>query len=508
MKTLICVAAVALALLAVSLPVRADANFGITPDKKLAAALEKLADTCFDCGDVAKGKGLYTFARSYFNHALKYDIDHKKTRRVMGYEKKKGVWVLEEDMVPSEDKVAAGKEEEVIQKLRIETTPLRERAAGTLWPFVDDRKLELSHRMLALYHVLRICPEHREAQKAARSSPENYSYKHVLDDEAYTQRTLWIQRASEGEVVETASQYDQQSGIPFAKRRGGWLVVHMDIDANRNAEWAKTLLQFTTASHARAFELLGLEAPKPPEKDEHRLHYTVLSQRDRFALFVERCSGIADSGLRKDMANKSGGGQTFSPYGCVWLYPNLTDDYGLRDGMSHDIATKEILRHCGNGATWLMRGMGYMNSTHMNGSVRTKFWVHKATGVIDSGGREALPGMGDCAAAWRVEIGMQAAAGVDVTLTELVKVPDPEFSQREVAAAFCFTDYLVNQHKAKLAEFLKSAHAEGQRRMKEKLAAETPAEIVARLYQTMETDEASFQSAFRAWVLSNYYVLP
>jgi hypothetical protein len=508
MKTLICVAAVSLVALLYSLPARADAKFGITPDKKLASALESMADTCFECGDIAKGKGLYTFARSYFNHALEYDPDHKKTRRVMGYEKKKGTWILEEDMVPLEDKVAAGKEEATIEKLRAETTPLREKAADTLWKFVEDTKLAPQQRMLALYHVLTICPEHRAAQKAARATPDNGSFRHVLDDEAYTQRTVWIQRASEGVEVTEETQYDKQCGIPFAKRRGGLLFVHMDIDANKNAEWAKVLLQFTEASHAHAFELLGIEAPKPPEKDEHRLHYTVLSQRDRFSRFVEKCSNINDAGLRKDIATNSGGGQTYSPYGAVWLYPDLTNDFGLRDGMAHDIATKEIVRHCGVSATWLMRGLGYMNSTHMNGSVRSKFWVHKATGVIDSGGREALPGMGECAAGWRVEVGMQCAAEVDVTLSQLVKVRDADFSQREVASAFCFTDYLVNQHKAKLAEFLKATHAESQRRMKEKLAPESPSDLVARLYTTLETTETDFQAAFRAWVLANYFVLP
>jgi hypothetical protein len=268
------------------------------------------------------------------------------------------------------------------------------------------------------------------------------------------------------------------------------------------------LLQFTEASHTHALDLLGLEATKPPEKDEHRLHYTVLSQRERFARFIEKCSGINDAGLRKDMANNSAGGQTFNPYGAVWLYPDLASDFGLRDGMAHDIATKEIVRHCGTSATWLKFGLSYMNSTHMNGTVRSKFWVHKSTGVIDSGKCEALPGLGDCAAGWRVEVGMQAAAETDMTLSALANVRDPDFTQREVAAAFCITDYLVNQHKAKLAEFLKAAHAEGQRRMKEKLAPETPAELVTRLYATLETTEADFQAAFRTWVLANYFVLP
>jgi hypothetical protein len=508
-KTLTCVtvALIALMLLVRPEPAIADATFGITPDKKLGAALANLADTCFECGDEAKGKGLYTCARSYFNHALEYDVDHKKTRRVMGYERKKGAWVLEEDMVPKEDKVGAGKEREMIEKLQADTTPIREKAAATIWPFVEDTKLAPAQRMLALYHTLRIFPEHRAAQKAARSAPDKYWFKHHLDDEGDTQRAVWIQRAIEGEVVETETQYDKQSGIPFAKRKSGWLFFHMDI-GEKSGEWARVLLQFTEAARGHVFELLGVEAPRPPEKDLDRLHFTVLSQRERFARFVEKCSGINDAALRKDTAEVSGGGPTYNPYGTVWLYPDLANDFGLRDGLAHDIAAKEIFRYCGMGAYWLARGLGYMNSTHMNGSVQSRFWIHKSTGVIDSAGREALPGMGDCAAGWRVEIGMQVAAEAELTLSALASVRDADFSQRETAAAFCFTDYLLHGHKAKLGEFLKSCYDERVRRNKEKLAPETPGETVERLYKVLETTEADFQQAFRVWVLKEYFALP
>ncbi|MCZ7605815.1 MAG: hypothetical protein M5U25_06980 [Planctomycetota bacterium] len=102
MRTLAFTAVMAAVMLLLATPsTRADGNFGITPDKKLAKALADLADTCFECGDIAKQKGLYTYARSFFSHALEYDTDHKKTRKVMGFERKKGAWVLEEDMIPS-----------------------------------------------------------------------------------------------------------------------------------------------------------------------------------------------------------------------------------------------------------------------------------------------------------------------------------------------------------------------------------------------------------------------
>ncbi|MCZ7605816.1 MAG: hypothetical protein M5U25_06985 [Planctomycetota bacterium] len=56
--------------------------------------------------------------------------------------------------------------------------------------------------MLALWHVILLNPEHRGAQKAARSAPDAMWFKHTLDDDADTKRGVWIQRAPEGAVIE------------------------------------------------------------------------------------------------------------------------------------------------------------------------------------------------------------------------------------------------------------------------------------------------------------------
>ncbi|MCB9934081.1 MAG: hypothetical protein H6840_00170 [Planctomycetes bacterium] len=501
-------AAVALLLLAAPRPAHADPNFGITPEKKLAKALADLADTCFECGDIAKQKGLYTYARSFFSHALEYDTDHKKTRKVMGFERKKGTWVLEEDMVPLTDKINEAKRDELTEKLRLDTTPVREKAAEALWKFVEDTDLTANQRLLALWHVVQICPEHRGAQKAARSAPAYQWFKHTLDDDAETNRQVWIQRAPEGEVLEERTPYEEQSGLPMAKRRSDWLIFHMDI-GEKGPDWAKSLLQYGEACRTHVFELLATEPPKPPEKDEHRLHYTVMVDRDRYARFVEKCSGITDAAHRKEAATVGWGTPTYNPYGSVWLYPRLDNDYGLRDGIAHDLASKEIFRFCGTeGAYWLARGLGYLSSTHMNGSTQGTFYAVKTTGVIDSGGRESLPGLGNCAAGWRLRVAMEITGGTELKPGELARLRVVDFSQREMAHAFCYTDFLVNQHRAGLSEFLKACYDERARRYKEKQDPETATEILARLYKTLETTEEDFMAAFRTWALANYVALP
>jgi hypothetical protein len=500
-------AAVVLLLLAQPRPVTAIEKFDITPDKKLARDLERTADTCFECGDMAKGKGLYRLARSFFSHALEFDPDHKKTRKVMGFARKRGTWVLEDDLVPLTDKINESKRDELEEKLRVETADKRKKAAENLWKYVADTELDRAQRMLALYHVLRLYPEGRDGQKAARAAADKMWYKHALDDEPDTQRVVRIARAGKGEALDEPTPYEKASGLAMEKRRSDWFVFHADI-GEQGKQWCETLIQFAEASRANVFEVLGMESQAAPKEDDQRLHYTVIRERDRFAKFVESCSGITDAAHRKEVATISYGTPTYSPYGSVWLYPNLANDYGLRDGIAHDVASKEIFRFTGtDGAYWLARGLGYMNSTHMNGSTSGIFYGVKTTGAIDTGGAEALPGLGNCSAGWRLQVGMELVGGTVLPLSHLVKLRVGDYTAREMAHAFCYTDYLLHEHKDKLGEFLQACYKERARRYNEKEKAETAAEILQRLWETLVLTEDQFMEKFSAWVTDNYFAL-
>ena len=501
-------AALVVVLLATPREAGAIEKFDIDPEKKLAKKLEDTADACFECGDVAKGKGLYRHARSFFSHALEFDEDHKKTRKVMGFKRKRGKWILEEDMVPASDKINESKRQELEEKLRVETLELRKEAAEELWDFVTDDELEMNQRMLALYHVIRLYPEGREGQKAAKSSADVMWYKHQLDDEADTNRIKWIQRAPTGEVIEESTPYEQTSGLAMTKRKTDWIVLHTDL-ADKSAEWCENLIQYTEASRDHVFEILGVDKPKAPDKDELRLHYTVMKERERFSRFVDKCSGITDTAHRKEVASVSYGTPVYNPYGAVWLYPNLANDYGVRDGIAHDVASKEIFRLTGpEGAYWLARGLGYINSTHMNGSTSSIFYGVKTSGVLDTGGVEALPGFGNSSSGWRVQFGMELAGGTELKLSHLVKLRVGDYSQREMAHAFCYTDYLLNNHKDKLNEFLQGCYKERARRYNEKEDPETAAEILQRLWEALVLTEEQFMQGVRDWALANYFELP
>lgn len=482
-------------------------RFGIEPEKKLAKKFEKLADTCFKCGDTAKEYALYTYARSWFNYGLMFDPDHRKIRKTMGYKKKRGKWVLEEDMVPLEDQVREDRKGELIAKLWAETKPDREAAVKDLWEFVKDTKLERDQRLLALWWVLKFDPDHAFALRAARATKGDNDFLSDLDEDARALRIKWIADGQEPEVISEQTTYEKDSGISMSKTRTDFAIFHVKTKS-KSDEWAKALNQFCDASRAHALKQLGYERGKAPAKDANRLHYTVLGDRDEFKQFVYKCSGIKDAAQRKEVAEHSGGTPTYAPYGAVWYYPSQDNDYGLRDGIAHDVASKEIFRLTGPNAYWLSRGVGYMNSVHMNDSTQAKFFGVKTTGVIDTGGAEALPGLGNSAAGWRLRVAMDVAGGQSLKLSELFSLRVAAFTSREMASAFCMTEYLMTKHKEGLKKFLDAAFEDRKARYKEKKASASGNELREMLYEALGKQESELMDDFGKWVTENYTKLP
>lgn len=505
-RLLSCVLAL-VALAALSRPVSALDDFGITPDKKLAKALTDLADTCYECGEKAKEKGLYTNARSFFDHALRYDPEHKNTRKVMGFKKKKNAWVLEDDMIPLKDLVNEKKRPELEEKVATETRELRTKAADGLFKFVSDTALPAESRMLALYHILRICPEHREAQKCARANLDRKFFKHALDDENETLREKRVNDITAPEKFAELTAYEQALGYPIAKRRSTWFVVHCDM-GDASESWVEPLTRLAEASRNHHLELTGLSTPNAPKADTHRLHYTFFSTRERFAAFIDKCSGLTDASEKAEISKVSSGAQVYNPYGSVWLYPNTEDDYGLRDAIAHDVSIKDVLRCTDMAGYWLAHGFGYLNSTHMNGSCASTFYGTRASGVINTGGKESLPGLGSCSAGWRLEVALSLAGNKAIKPSDLARTRVNDFTEDHMAAAFCIADYLSSQHRDKLKVFFEGAATERMKRIKEKGTPETGQEIISRLFKALDMDEDAFMTAFKAWAVVNYIKLP
>lgn len=488
-----------------SRPAHALEDFGLEPDKKMAKAFEDMADACYECAAVAEKKGLNLLARSYYNHALEYEIDHKKTRKRMGYKKKKNKWVLKEDMLPTRDAVPEAKRAEREQALVNETADIRREAADKIFEFAKNPDLDMKTRMLAVFHTIRMLPDHRGAQKALRTRIEGEFAIHALDDLYWSSRQKWIDAEDEGKAIDEQSSYEKTAGIEMTKTETDWLVWHVRLGGH-SKEWVQNLAKFGEASRNQVFEALGMKEPKPPAKREHKLHYTVFDTREDFKVFVNKCSGHPDAAYRKEVANAGGGMNVNNPFGAVWLYPGKASPRWMHDSISHELAGMEIQRHTGNAGFWLMKGFGYLMSSRMSSTTSARFFAVKKSQMIDSGGVDALPGFGDSPCGWRLQVAMQVVAESAMDSLELATTSEP--TNISMAHALAYVEFLLSEKKEKFKAFLKDAQSERGKRFKNQQPPEDATEIHGRLTAAMETSTKGLHEEFRQWVIANYIRLP
>lgn len=507
MKRLSVVAVVVLALLAFSSkPAVALEDFGVEPDKKMTKAFEDLADACYECAGIAEKKGLNLLARSYYNHALQYEYDHKKSRKRMGYKKKKKKWVLVEDMLPLKDSVPQAKRAEREQALIDETASIRRKAADRIFEFATNETLDTRTRMLAVFHTIRMLPDHRGAQKAIRSRLEGGFAIHALDDLYWSARDAWIEKESAGEPIEGKTEYETKTGLTLVKTETDWIVWHVKVGGPDTKAWLEDFAKFGEANRNQVFEALGLEEPKPPSKRERKLHLSVLDTREDFATFIKKCSGHPDAAYRKEVAAAGGGMSVYNPFGTVWLCPGKDSPRSMHDAISHELGSMEIQRHTGDAGYWLMKGFGYLMSSRMSSTTTTRFFRVKKSQVIDSGGVESLPGFADTPCGWRLLVAMSVSAGKEVDSLALAKAK--EFTNHSMAHAFAFVEFMLLEKKEKFKAFLLDALKERNRRRADKLPPETNVDVLNRLVAAMEVDQNALHEEFCAWVLKTYVRLP
>ena len=510
MKAALCAVLALVALCALRAPAAADET-GITPDKKLAKELEKLADLCYAMGIKAKDSGIYNYAKSFFNHALLYDPDHKDTRKILGFKRKGKEWVAEKEDygMPVRNTARAEKERELYERIWVETKAEREKAADKLFEFVADPKLDSKQRLLALYHITLIDPWHDKAHRAAgmeRGSGTSEVWVHSLDADFNHQRGDWMKGIAQGAEVAEKTPYDEQMGITFGKARGERFFFHVNCAAG-SQEIALRLVPFAEASWRKAHDYIGQALEDAPKEDAKRLHYTVFDDRPNYAKFIETCAGIEDANRRREIAEQGWGYATRKPSGNVWLYPRTQDDAALRDGIAHEIGASIIANKCGYRLYWLNRGLGFTMSNRAMGTVRASFAPVKGTSVIASD-VESMPGDGTCTAAWRFRVVVAIAGGKALGLSELTRATVASFGELHCAFAFCYVEYLLAKHREKLAPFLKESYDDTYARYQKKESPENGEALLARLLKHLGTTSDALQTDFALWAVDNYIRLP
>jgi hypothetical protein len=510
MRLALCAMLALVMLCSLQRPTAADGT-GITPDKKLAKELAGLADLCYAMGIKAKDSGIYNYAKSFFNHALLYDADHKETRKILGFKKKGKEWVADKEDygMPVRNTARAEKERELFERIWVETKGEREKAADKLYEFVADPKLDSRQRLLALYHITLIDPWHEKGHRAAgmdRGSGANEVWVHKLDADFAHQRGDWTKGVSPAASVAERTPYEEQLGISFGKARGERFLFHVNCAAGAE-EIAARLVPFAEASWRKAHEFIGQELAEAPKDDAQRLHFTVFDDRPNYAKFIDKCAGIEDANRRREIAEQGWGYATRKPAGNVWLYPRTQEDASLRDGIAHEIGASIIANKCGYRLYWLNRGLGFLMSNRSLGTVRANFAAVKGTAVIPSD-VESMPGDGTCTAAWRFRVALAIAGGKPLGLSELTRATVAGFGELHCAFAFCYVEYLLAKYRDKLAPFLKEAYDDTYARYQKKEPPESGEAVLARLLRHLELTSEALQGEFALWALDNYLRLP
>jgi hypothetical protein len=512
MRTAICATLALVLLCSLHSPVAADET-GIAADKKLAKELENLADLCYAMGIKAKDSGIYNYAKSFFNHALLYDPDHKETRKMLGFKKKGKDWVADKEDygMPTRNTIRPEKEREVYEKIWLETKDIREKAADKLYEFVADPKLDTKQRVLALHHLMLIDPWHVKGHRAAamdntEAGTSTDPWTHKLDAEFSHNRRDWLKDAPKATAVKDKTPYEETLGMSFGKARGERFFIHVNC-AGDGEQVALNLAPYADATWLKCCEYMGITPDDTPKEDAKRLHFTVLDDRPNYAKFIESCAGIDDAQRRKEIAEQGWGYATRKPTGNVWLYPRPQEDAGLRDGMAHEIGSYTIASKCGYRLYWLNRGLGFTMSNRACGTVRANFSLVRGSQVIPSD-VEAMPGNGTCTAAWRFLVVLAIAGGKTLGLTELTRSNSSNFGELQCAFGFAYTEFLLTKYKDKLAPFLKSAYDDTYERYKKKESPESADETLARLLKHLDTSSDALQTDFALWAVDNYLKLP
>ncbi len=486
---------------------------GIAADKKLAKELENLADLCYAMGIKAKDSGIYNYAKSFFNHALLYDPDHKETRKILGFKKKGKEWVADKEDygMPSRNTIRPEKEDEVYKKIWSDTKAEREKAADKLYEFVADTKLDNKQRVLALHHLMLIDPWHVKGHRAAgmdNTEPGTSTdlWTHKLDADIYHARRDWQKDAPAATAVKDKTPYEDAMGVLFGKARGERFFIHVSCVGSAE-QIALNLAPYADATWRKACEYLGTTPEEAPKEDAKRLHYTVIDDRPNYAKFIESCAGIDDAQRRKEIAEQGWGYATRKPTGNVWLYPRPEVDAGLRDGFAHEIGSYSIASKCGYRLYWLNRGFGFTMSNRAVGSVRANFAPVRGSQVIPSD-VEAMPGNGTNAAAWRFNVVLAIAGGKTLGLSALTRASSATFGEQQCAFGFAYTEFLLTKYKDKLAPFLKDAYDDTYERYKKKEQPESGDETLARLMKHLDTSSDALQTDFALWAVDNYLKLP
>ena len=453
-------------------------------EKHRAAANDFLADRHAGLGDEYKKVKVYLEARKQYDRAREYVPEHTRALRGLGYDKKRGEWVLEK---PLPDKEELEPQALVDARKKVEDTRTRElrRCADRCRKLMEDAGKggdERGRRIGAMY-LLRYEPNDAEAHKARGHV---FEYTEWMPDFAAAWRTQGaavLANAAAGSAVEGEDEQARAVGTRFFRRDGAHLVSRTSVDEER----ARVMHKAVEANMLRAMELLGVKE-HPFGKG---LKYTVTQVNK--AQYEEMLTKVLKlEGDRLELIRRLQGTGMAQPWGFLTRAGGAAAD----DMIGNSVALRVLGGARGykpESAYWLTTGFSYLVTSHVLGTtstVRYNLEDKGATASTHAVMPEFTKKSGTPEALREVAL-YDACFGRGLPLDRLVLLDVNDIDQSAAAKAFALMEFFFLEHKDKAVKWLTGPAVEAEDRAKALEAA-------------FGTPLSELENEWREWVLARY----
>jgi len=454
-------------------------------DKERAKAWEYLADKHADLGDDYKKAQVYGDARKHYDRARQLIPDMPKAMKGLGFDKRRGEWVMDKPL-PEKEVLDAKALAEARKKPDDKKPKDYVRCAERCKRLMEDARKAGDERgqRLAAIDLLYYDPENAEARKLRKHAKDGEDW---LPDFAKAWRDEGRKALEAGTFGEEITAEDPQAkeiGGKFWSRQSAWLVVRTSVDENR----AKMMHRAVEVHTARAMTLLGLkDQPFGPARK------FTLTQVNTTALWEAMLTKVMKlEGDNLEFTKKLQGTYMREPSGFLTrgVFEASADDM-----IGNSTVIQVMYRARGGGETppWISVGFSYLITSQVLGSTSTVRYTIEQKGATSSS-HEVIPEFtkksGSPELLREVAL-MDVVFGKDPALNNLLLLETNDMNQSAAAKAFSLMEFFFHQYPDQARKWLNTPAAEKKERVKE-------------LTDMFGKSIEELELQWREWVLARY----
>lgn len=471
---------VAALFLALAVPSRAD---GFELDKERVKLWEWLADKHADLGDDYAKALVYDDARKQYNRARQLETDHRDAMKGLGYRKKGDEWA-EDELLPEENGVSGREYLAVIEELNEERADTYEDCARRCRKLLEDAQESGDARAARIVAIdlLYYEPDNAEARKLRGYVQSDDVWRPEFVDVWRKAGRKLLEESSFGEEKEVEDEQGKAIGVEFNRRESHWLIARTTISTDRT----KLLHRAGEGCMKLSMELLGVSIPF----GGHRYTITQVTDEQYDDMLTK---ALELEGEKLKFARRLDGHSTGKVYG----YMNRAETFETVDDTLCNTTSLRVLAHNQEGesirAAWITTGFGYLVTSRVLGTTRTKRYILEEEGTTTSG-RDIQPEFGKKAGtpARLREVALHNINfDRDISLSKLIVTEINDMTQSHAAKSFAFMEWAYSQHPKQAQAFLVAGAVENSKRKKQ---------IEEAFGMTLEEVE----TALKEWVLKTY----